>query len=60
MSDSQIRYLKYAVIVGLCILCYGDQLDGDFVFDDTVAIVNNKQVRRPHDLLGTCRGFGPS
>lgn len=38
------KVLKYVVIVVLCIVTYGDQLDGDFVFDDAVAIVNNKQV----------------
>lgn len=35
-----------AVIVGLvAILCYKNSVDGDFVFDDTEAIVNNEDLR---------------
>lgn len=38
-------------IVLLCILCYGDTLHGEFVFDDTVAIVKNQDVRNPNTTL---------
>lgn len=34
----------------MCIVSYGDQLDGDFVFDDSAAIVNNKQVSLGTDV----------
>lgn len=54
------RGLKYGAIVILCVLSYGDQLDGDFVFDDSAAISGNKQVSGgsllsifKHDYWGT-------
>lgn len=45
------KVLKCFAIVFLCIVSYGDQLDGDFVFDDSVAIVNNKLVSRTTNVL---------
>uniref|UniRef100_A0A8C6J7Y9 dolichyl-phosphate-mannose--protein mannosyltransferase n=2 Tax=Melopsittacus undulatus TaxID=13146 RepID=A0A8C6J7Y9_MELUD len=34
-----------AVLAGLCALCYGNSLRGEFVHDDVWAIVNNPDVR---------------
>ncbi|XP_054488211.2 protein O-mannosyl-transferase TMTC1 isoform X1 [Agelaius phoeniceus] len=34
-----------AVLAGLCVLCYGNSLRGEFVHDDVWAIVNNPDVR---------------
>lgn len=38
--------IKYAFLTLACVLCYGSHLNGDFVFDDTVAIVKNWDVTR--------------
>lgn len=35
---------KYLVIVGVNLICYYRSLSGDFVFDDSVAILKNKDV----------------
>lgn len=35
---------KYLLIVGVNLLCYYRSLSGDFVFDDSVAILKNKDV----------------
>lgn len=35
------------IIAGLCLACYVDHLDGDFVFDDRVAVVKNRMVTGP-------------
>lgn len=35
---------KYSVVVVINLLCYYRSLSGDFVFDDAVAIVKNKDV----------------
>ncbi|KAJ3612107.1 hypothetical protein NHX12_020384 [Muraenolepis orangiensis] len=37
--------LRYAAVVALCALCYGNSLHGEFVHDDVWAIVNNPHVR---------------
>ncbi|CAD7092475.1 unnamed protein product [Hermetia illucens] len=41
------RLLKYAALLALCTICYFDTLRGDYVFDDTVAIVKNNDVTNP-------------
>lgn len=63
MNFISSKILKYSVIVVLCIISYGDQLEGDFVFDDQAAILNNKLVSSSnpgpwtdvfrHDFWGT-------
>lgn len=35
---------KYLTIVCVNLLCYYQSLNGDFVFDDSVAILKNKDV----------------
>lgn len=35
---------KYSAIVCINLLCYYRSLSGDFVFDDSVAILKNKDV----------------
>lgn len=35
---------KYLLIVSVNLICYYQSLSGDFVFDDSVAIVKNKDV----------------
>jgi hypothetical protein len=35
---------KYLLIVGINLLCYYQSLDGEFVFDDSVAILKNRDV----------------
>lgn len=47
MNERLKNFVKYVVIIVLCVVCYGDKLDGDFVFDDSAAIVNNKFVSKP-------------
>ncbi|XP_055677652.1 protein O-mannosyl-transferase TMTC4 isoform X2 [Lutzomyia longipalpis] len=36
--------IKFILLAVLCLICYGSHLDGEFVFDDTVAIVKNWDV----------------
>lgn len=36
-------FIKFLIIL-LCFLCYFDTLDGNFTFDDTVAVVKNRDV----------------
>ncbi|XP_041707875.1 protein O-mannosyl-transferase TMTC1 isoform X2 [Coregonus clupeaformis] len=36
---------RYAVLLALCALCYGNSLHGEFVHDDVWAISNNPDVR---------------
>ncbi|CAB1345814.1 unnamed protein product [Coregonus sp. 'balchen'] len=36
---------RYAVLMALCALCYGNSLQGEFVHDDVWAISNNPDVR---------------
>ncbi|XP_073818423.1 transmembrane O-mannosyltransferase targeting cadherins 4 [Musca autumnalis] len=36
--------IKGAILIILCYLCYGSSLNGSFVFDDTVAIKQNKAI----------------
>lgn len=51
----------YISIFILCMICFGDSLNGKFVFDDTVAIVKNKDIISKtsitellsHDFWGT-------
>lgn len=40
------RWTLKLVLFCLAVLCYANSYDGDFVFDDTEAIVNNKDVTR--------------
>ncbi|XP_069746595.1 protein O-mannosyl-transferase TMTC4 isoform X9 [Narcine bancroftii] len=40
-----------AVVAALALLCFGTSYDGDFVFDDSEAIINNKDLR-PETSLG--------
>ncbi|XP_074554804.1 protein O-mannosyl-transferase TMTC1 [Halichoeres trimaculatus] len=42
---------RYAVLVALCALCYGNSLHGELVHDDVWAIINNPDVR-PGSSLG--------
>lgn len=35
---------KYLLIIGINLVCYYKSLDGDFVFDDSVAILKNRDV----------------
>lgn len=35
---------KYLTIIAVNLLCYYPSLDGDFVFDDSVAVVKNRDV----------------
>lgn len=35
---------KYLAVVGLNLVCYYQSLSGDFVFDDSVAILKNRDV----------------
>lgn len=35
---------KYLLIVVINLLCYYQSLDGEFVFDDSVAILKNRDV----------------
>lgn len=39
-----LLHLQYFIISTLCLICYGFSLHGDFVFDDSVAIVQNTDV----------------
>ncbi|KAJ8245606.1 hypothetical protein GJAV_G00272550 [Gymnothorax javanicus] len=41
----------YVVLVLVCVLCYGNSLQGEFVHDDVWAIINNPDVR-PGSSLG--------
>lgn len=43
MTKAQLRYSIY-IIVGLCLLIYGNSLTNDYSFDDEYVIVNNKKV----------------
>ena len=38
------RFLRYLAIASLSLLCYVNSRDGEFVFDDSEAIVDNKDV----------------
>lgn len=63
MASVLLKLVKYSVIIILCVVCYGDQLQGDFVFDDSAAIVTNKLIATSnpgpwtdvfsHDFWGT-------
>lgn len=41
--------INIAVLV-LCALCFGDTLNGSYVFDDSVAIVKNRDITKPTSL----------
>ena len=42
----ELPYLVAALLVGLCAgICFVNSLFGDFVFDDSEAIVNNNDIR---------------
>lgn len=49
MIDEATRKTNTAILI-LCLLCFGDTLNGSYVFDDTVAIVTNKDITRPTDI----------
>lgn len=36
--------LEYIAIIVINLICYYQSLDGDFVFDDSVAIIRNRDV----------------
>uniref|UniRef100_A0A914WPA4 Transmembrane and TPR repeat-containing protein 3 n=1 Tax=Plectus sambesii TaxID=2011161 RepID=A0A914WPA4_9BILA len=44
-------YGQHLLLVSMALLCFGPSFDGDFVFDDSEAIVNNADVRGSSDLL---------
>lgn len=35
---------KYLIIISINLICYYRSIDGDFVFDDSVAILKNRDV----------------
>jgi hypothetical protein len=41
---------QHLLLVSLSLLCFGTSFDGDFVFDDSEAIVNNGDVRGSNGL----------
>ncbi|XP_055389072.1 protein O-mannosyl-transferase TMTC4 [Condylostylus longicornis] len=41
-------FLIDIILILFCFVCYFESLDGDFVFDDIVAIVKNKDVTTPY------------
>ncbi|XP_061662803.1 protein O-mannosyl-transferase TMTC1 [Syngnathoides biaculeatus] len=42
---------RYAVLVALCVSCYGNSIHGELVHDDVWAIVNNPDVRPSSSLF---------
>ncbi|CAL8405487.1 unnamed protein product [Arctogadus glacialis] len=47
---------RYAALLALCALCYGNSLRGEFVHDDVWAIVNNPDVRPSASLRSVFTG----
>uniref|UniRef100_A0A8C5CG84 dolichyl-phosphate-mannose--protein mannosyltransferase n=1 Tax=Gadus morhua TaxID=8049 RepID=A0A8C5CG84_GADMO len=47
---------RYAALLALCALCYGNSLRGEFVHDDVWAIVNNPDVRPGASLQSVFTG----
>ncbi|XP_056443855.1 protein O-mannosyl-transferase TMTC1 [Gadus chalcogrammus] len=47
---------RYAALLALCALCYGNSLRGEFVHDDVWAIVNNPDVRPGASLRSVFTG----
>lgn len=44
MFNCLFKYMKYAIIVCVNLVCYYQSIEGEFVFDDSVAIVKNRDV----------------
>lgn len=44
------NYGQHLLLASLALLCFGSSFDGDFVFDDSEAIVNNGDVRGTNGL----------
>ena len=44
LQMSSLKNLQSAAVVLLGLLCYHDTINGDFVFDDNEAILNNQDI----------------
>lgn len=52
-SDRLIAHFHLAIITTLAILSFSGNINGNFVFDDREAIVNNRAVREIGKILKT-------